>query len=185
MNSLVRRKDRIYLTGFMGSGKSTIGPILANTIGYDFVDVDRRIEEKTGKTVSEIFLESGEVHFRGLERELLSELSSVPRLVISLGGGTAVDPQTFRFITTSGILIYLKTTPEQIYRRLHFKNDRPMLTDAAGQRLGEEQLRERIQALFLLREPVYARADITIHTDGKKVGITVDEIVRRLSTILE
>jgi shikimate kinase len=169
----------------MGSGKSTIGPILATTIGYDFVDVDRKIEKKAGKSVNEIFLEGGEPRFRSLEREVLAELASLSHLVISLGGGTPVDPGTFRFIISSGILVYLKTTPEQIYKRLHFKNDRPMLTDATGRRLSEEQLRERIQSLFLLREPIYAKADITIQTDGKRVGITVDEIVKRLSSILE
>ena len=66
--SLSERRDRIFLTGFMGSGKSTIGPILANTIGYDFADVDRLVEARENRSVRSIFLESGEEHFRTLER---------------------------------------------------------------------------------------------------------------------
>jgi len=90
MESLSRKKDRIYLTGFMGSGKSTVGSILANTLGYGFVDIDQGIEQAEGKTVSEIFREKGEEYFRNLEQSLLLRVSALPHTVISLGGGTVV-----------------------------------------------------------------------------------------------
>jgi len=178
------RKERIYLTGFMGSGKSTIGPILANSLGFNFVDIDKLIERREGKTVNEIFREHGEAHFRGLERSIITELSARPGLVISLGGGTITDPEIFTTIITSGILVYLKITPEQIYRRLHRRTDRPLLTDIGGEKLSEEALRQRIQSLFAAREPFYAKADIIIHTDDVRVGLTVDQIVRRVSPLL-
>ena len=175
------REQRIYLTGFMGSGKSTIGPILANTIGYDFVDVDRTIEKEAGKSVDQIFLEDGEAHFRRLEGALISGLRSRSHLVVSLGGGTIADPDNLRDMKTSGILIYLKATPDQIFKRLHHKNDRPSLKDPHGERLSDEQLRVRIQELYRKREPLYSQADIVIRTDERKVGVTVDQIVKKLS----
>ena len=185
MNSLSARKERIYLTGFMGSGKSTIGPILANTIGYDFMDIDRTIELTVGKSVSEIFREDGEKHFRSLERALIAQVCMKPRTVISLGGGTLADPESFRNISSTGIVVYLKVTPDQVFKRLHHRNDRPILADVKGDRLSDEELRARIQSLYLAREPFYNRADITILTDEKKVGITVDQIVKILSSYIE
>ena len=179
--TLSSRKERIYLTGFMGSGKSTIGPILANTIGYDFADLDRLIENEAGLSVSAIFREKGEEYFRSLERSGIARVSAMPRTVISLGGGTLVDPENYRRISTTGIIVYLKITPEQIFRRLHHKTDRPLLTNPGGERLGDEQLRTRIMNLYSSREPIYAQSDITVLTDEKKVGITVDQIVKKIS----
>lgn len=177
----VVRGERVFLTGFMGSGKSTIGPILANTIGYEFVDIDRAIEQREGKSINKIFSERGESYFRSLERELIITASARDHVVVSLGGGTIADPENFRLISASGIVVYLKATPEQIFKRLHHKLDRPVLTDNRGERLGDEELRMRIQELFLKREPFYSRADITVETDEKRVGVTVDQIVKKLS----
>ena len=185
MDVLSSRNKLIYLAGFMGSGKSTIGPILANTIGYDFLDVDRTIETANGQTINEIFRIHGEDHFRHLERTLIEEITSRSHLVISLGGGTLVDPATFSRIAGSGIVVYLKATQEQIFKRLHHKTDRPVLFGVKGERLDEEELRARIQQLYERREPIYSRADIIIPTDGIKVGATVDLIVRRLAPHLK
>jgi shikimate kinase len=178
------RKDRIYLTGFMGSGKSTIGPILANTIGYDFLDIDRTIEAKEQKTVSEIFRENGEQYFRTLERGIVAQINTRSGLVVSLGGGTLTEPETLRAIIVNGILVYLKVTPEQLFKRLQRKTDRPLLSDIEGNRLSESELRQRIESLYAEREPIYAKADITIVTDGVRIGLTVDQIVKRLSRYL-
>lgn len=180
----IRRNERIYLTGFMGSGKSTIGPILANTIGYDFLDVDKVIEKETGKSVKEIFRDRGEAHFRELERNLVAKLAQRHQVVVSLGGGTIVDPGNFHTIMSSGIVVYLKATPEQIFKRLQRKVDRPTLTDVSGDRLREDELRVRIGELFRQREPYYLRADIIVPTDETRVGITVDEVVRKLAPLL-
>jgi shikimate kinase len=179
------RKERVYLTGFMGSGKSTIGPILANTIGYDFIDVDRSVETSMGKTVNQIFREHGEEHFRVLERTLIAQMSTRPHIVVSLGGGTIADPENFGVIRATGILVYLKTTPEQLFRRLHHKSDRPVLRTEEGEQLPEGELRARILDLYKRREPLYAKADIVVHTDEVKVGKTVDLIVRKLSHFIE
>ena len=182
--SLSERRDRIFLTGFMGSGKSTIGPILANTIGYDFADVDRLVEARENRSVRSIFLESGEEHFRTLERAVIGELNTRTHMVISLGGGTLTDPATFQAIVTNGILVYLKVTPEQLYNRLHRRTDRPLLSDDEGNLLSEPALRERIRTLYEAREPIYAKADIVVPTDDTRVGVTVDAVVRRLAKYL-
>ena len=180
-----QRNRRVYLTGFMGSGKSTIGPILANTIGYEFVDIDRAIEAQTGKIVREIFQNQGEEYFRTLERALLGDLRSRDHIVISLGGGTIADPVSFPLIRESGILVYLRTAPEHLFKRLHHKSDRPILVDASGERLSEDALRVRIEEVYARRRQFYEQADIIISTDEHKVGITVDQIVRRLSNLLD
>jgi shikimate kinase len=180
-----KRSQRIFLTGFMGSGKSTIGPILANTLGYDFIDIDKAIEKHTGKSVREIFHAQGEEYFRQLERALLQDLQAKDHLVISLGGGTIADPISFPIIRGSGILVYLKTAPEQLFNRLHHKTDRPVLMDVSGERLSEEALRTRIVELHARRQQFYEQADIIIPTDEHKLGITVDQIVKRLSEFLD
>lgn len=176
---------RIYLTGFMGSGKSTIGPILANTLGYGFVDIDKAIEQQIGQTVKEIFHTQGEEYFRSLERTLLQDLRSKDHMVISLGGGTIADPVSFPLIRESGVLIYLKTAPDQLFKRLQNKTDRPVLVDVSGERLSEEALRLRIQDLYQRREQYYEQADIIIPTDERRLGMTVDQIVKRLSGYLD
>jgi shikimate kinase len=172
------QRDRIYLTGFMGSGKSTIGPILANTLGYEFADVDRVVEKSEGRTVSEIFREMGEAYFRGKELQSLLALSVRPRTVISLGGGTLVQAEAFRVIRSTGILVYLKMSPEEVMRRLQHRTDRPLLLDAEGERLPEDELRARIERLYAERSPLYEAADVVVATDETRVGMTVDRIVK-------
>ena len=179
------RKDRIYLTGFMGCGKSTIGPILANTIGYDFVDVDRRIEQVEGRSINEIFTEKGERYFRDLERTVLMKVCTLPRTVISLGGGTMTVPENLEVVLATGLVVYLKITPEQLFHRLRHRSDRPLLRTADGSQLADEELKARIQLLYEAREPLYARAEIVVPTDGKRLGLTVDQIVKRLAGLIQ
>lgn len=180
----IARRDRVYLTGFMGSGKSTVGPILANTIGYDFVDVDHMIEETEGVSVAEVFRLRGEEYFRTREREAIVRLSREPGRVIALGGGALVDPLSFETVITSGILVYLRLPKENLMKRLQQREDRPLLRDASGGRLPEKELRERIDALYRIREPLYARADLILDADELRVGVTVDRLARLLVPFL-
>lgn len=181
MSESLQRKTLIYLTGFMGSGKSTIGPILANTLGYEFIDIDKAIEQRLGKSVKEIFRSEGAEFFRTTERDVIEEISKRDHIVVSLGGGSLVDPANFHRVKTSGLLIYLESSPEHLLKRLQHKSDRPVLADSEGDRLEYGALRERVMNLYREREPIYAQADLRIHTDQKKVGLTVDEIVKRLT----
>jgi shikimate kinase len=168
----------------MGSGKSTVGPILANSIAYDFVDLDAAIERIEGRSISEIFRLHGERYFRQREREELIRMCVPTRLVIALGGGTLVQPETYRFIRASGLLVYLRLSPEELYRRVRHKDDRPLLTDAEGRRLRPEELKARIQTLYHERETLYASADITVESDIRRVGVTADRVARELASRL-
>lgn len=185
MNNEQQKKSLIYLAGFMGSGKSTIGPILANTLGFEFVDIDRAVEKKAGKRVIEIFAKDGEETFRSLERATLRDIATRSHSVVSLGGGTIADEENFRLIRDSGIIVYLKLSPEEILHRVHHRTDRPLLTGAGGERLPVEEIEKRVQDLLARREEFYARADVVIQTDRKRVGTTVDEVVRRLRGLID
>ncbi len=179
------QKDIIYLTGFMGSGKSTVGPILANTIGYDFLDVDKTIETTANKTIMEIFADNGEGYFRELEKKVVQEISRTHGCVVSLGGGTITKKENLSVIKSTGVLVYLKAEPEEILQRLKFKSDRPLLRGTEGTILNNGELLRRIMQLLTEREAFYSQADVVVHTGGKKIGHTVDEIVRKLRNFIE
>lgn len=178
------RCDRVYLTGFMGSGKSTVGPILANTIGYGFVDLDREIEEAEGVTVAEMFRLRGEEYFRRREQEAIAKLSREPGRVIALGGGALVDPRNFETVITTGILVYLRLPKDVLMKRLEHREDRPLLRDTSGDRLPKRELHERFDALYRVREPLYAKADVILDADERHVGVTVDRLARLLAPLL-
>jgi shikimate kinase len=168
----------------MASGKSTIGPILANTLGYDFVDVDTMIEAAQEKIVRDIFREHGERHFRDLERDTIAGLAMRDHLVIALGGGALTDGENLRVITNTGVLVYLKVPPEEILKRVQHRTDRPLLTGPGGERLAPAELRERVLALYEAREPLYNNADIVVEADEQKLGLTVDKVVKLLMPFL-
>src|ERR1051326_6210130 len=93
---------RLYLVGFMGAGKTTVGRRLAKKLGWKFLDLDEEIEHREGRTVANIFKEDGERHFRSLEHSCLKELASVPKAVIAMGGGAFVDPENRELAESTG-----------------------------------------------------------------------------------
>jgi shikimate kinase len=179
------KKSLVFLTGFMGSGKSTIGPILANTLGFEYLDVDRHIELTANKQVAEIFSTEGEKAFRALERNALLELTQLHHCVISLGGGTIANEENCQLVLQKGILVYLKLSPDEIIQRVQHRSDRPMLKDEHGNQLPPVELRNRILDLMNRREKFYARADVIITADNMRVGTTVDEIMKNIHFLIE
>ena len=179
------KKSLIFLTGFMGSGKSTIGPILANTLGFDYLDVDRHIEQKTKKQIAEIFSSEGEQAFRAMERRTLQELTELNHCVISLGGGTIANEENCQLVLQKGILVYLKLSPDEIIQRVQHRSDRPMLKDEHGRQLTPPELKNRVLELMSRREKFYARADVVITADNMRVGITVDEIMKNIHFMVD
>jgi shikimate kinase len=173
----------IYLTGFMGSGKSTIGPILANSLGWDFYDLDKVIEKKTGKKIRQIFEQDGEDFFRETETQTLTEITENEKAIISLGGGTIVSDKNIKILKNTGKIIYLKVSTESAYRRLKYKRDRPALLKNLSDDLTKEELINKINDLMNTRIKYYEMADFTIDTDRSSVGRTVDKIVRLISDI--
>ncbi|MCS7228433.1 MAG: shikimate kinase [Candidatus Kryptonium sp.] len=175
------KKSLVFLTGFMASGKSTIGPLLAEKIGYDFLDIDELIENIEGKSIVDIFQEKGEIYFRNIERKILIEtVLRLSKFVVALGGGTITFADNLYLVKESGILIYLKARPEVLLQRVKYKTDRPLLLDPDGDVLPENKLFERILSLLKIREPFYLQADFIISTDDKDVDRTVEEILKKI-----
>lgn len=149
----------IYLIGFMGSGKSTVGKKLASLLEWSYIDLDKKIEEKTGKTIPELFSENGEEYFRNIESEVLRSLKFQTNTVISTGGGTPCHEDNIDFMNETGLTIYLKLNPVQLKSRLsESKGERPLIKD-----LSNEDLLAFIENKLALREQFYCKAEIHIH----------------------
>ncbi|RXK81613.1 shikimate kinase [Chlorobaculum sp. 24CR] len=170
----------IFLTGFSGSGKSTIGPLVANSLGFEFIDLDREIELAAGKSINRIFAEDGEAAFRALELRTLEKIGKQKELVVSLGGGVLENDRCFEQIRSHGTLIYLKSSPEILTLRLQHKTDRPLMKGPDGQKLSREEIQERVTELLKKREPRYLKADLVLFTDSKKIGTSVEELTRKI-----
>ena len=148
----------IYLVGFMGSGKSTAGKKLAGLLGWSFIDLDKKIEEHTGKKISDIFSDDGEEYFRQTETELLRGLKSQNNAVISTGGGAPCYRDNMDHMLKTGLTIYLKMTPQQLHCRLSGSSHiRPLIKN-----MNDNQLLAFIQEKLESRENCYNRAEIII-----------------------
>jgi shikimate kinase len=175
-----KQHSLIFLTGFSGSGKSTIGPLLANSLGYEFVDLDQVIEKDAGKTITRIFAENGEEYFRSLEKRTLEGIIVKNDMVISLGGGVLENDQSYALIQKSGTMVYLKSPVKTLARRLGNKIDRPLLMGEQGRKLSREEIEEKIATILAKRETRYETAEITVETDIKRIGSTVEELTRKI-----
>jgi len=172
------KPQRIFLTGFMGAGKSTIGPILANVLGWEFADLDKLIEKEVDDSISNIFAAKGESFFREKESEMLLKATLKENFVLALGGGTLINKDNLNLVKRSGVSIYLKSSPEEIYHRLKHKTDRPLLLSENGTPLSYLETKEKISSILKTREEIYNQADIIYLIDGVSVGKTVDDLVR-------
>lgn len=170
------KKKIVYLTGFMASGKSTIGPILANTLGWSFIDLDKFIEQKEGKSINKIFEVNGEDYFREIETQALKNTSELESYIIALGGGTIASQTNLDIIKSSGYLIYLESSAEETYKRLRFKRDRPALLFDGDEEPTRAEFIAKINSLLAKRIAYYNQADIKINTDNYRVGKTVDKL---------
>ena len=161
----------------MASGKSTIGPILANALGWNFFDLDKLVEAAAGKSVRNIFEEFGEKYFRELETEILKSTSELENYIIALGGGTVANNLNIEIIKSSGFLIYLESSPEETYKRLRYKRDRPSLLFDGEEEPTRNEFLDRINSLLKKRIDYYNCANLKINTDNIPVGKTVDRLI--------
>lgn len=169
------------MTGFMGSGKSTIGPRVARLLGYDSMDLDRIIEEDLGMSIPAIFDVLGEEAFRKAEGEHLRKAGSKDRVVISLGGGTLMQRRNLEFCLDSGHLITLDVHPDILAERLeHSPTPRPLLFGKDGTRLTGEALRGRIQSLLDERRTVYESAQHVVSAGDERPDLVAERVVRAL-----
>ncbi|RLD92963.1 MAG: shikimate kinase [Bacteroidetes bacterium] len=150
---------RIFLIGFMGSGKSTLGAQLARIMGYQFVDMDHLIEETAEMSIPEIFSEHGEEVFRKWEHDILLEVCRREKLVISTGGGAPCHSKIMDLMNANGTTIYLKLTPEALRDRLiQSKTERPLIKGKS-----ESELLEFITGLLEQREKFYEQATHSVN----------------------
>ena len=170
------RSHIIYIIGFMGCGKTTVGKHLASLLNWSFIDLDKMIEERTGKTIPEIFSLNGEDYFRDVETQLLKEFKSGFNSIVSTGGGTPCYSDNMDIMLESGLTIYLKLTPSQLRSRLsESKGDRPLIKD-----LDHEKLLSFIEKKLADREKQYNRSALIIE------GIDLDtkELLLRVKSRL-
>jgi len=163
----------IYLIGFMGTGKSFVGRIVANELGAQFMEMDEELERRAGKKISDIFKDEGEAHFRLMERTLLEELSRKDGYVVSCGGGAACNDYNMALIKTSGLSFNLQSSAEKIYERTKKNTDRPLLQVA-------DPL-AKIKELLAKREPFYNQADHHIRSEEE----TPDQVAQAILKIVK
>ena len=153
---------RIYLIGFMGSGKSTLGREVASRLHVPFLDTDALVEEREGMSIMDIFIGKGEYYFRDTESDVLHQTDQVPKAIIATGGGLPCFHDNMDWISVHGISVYLEWSLEELKPQLlQDRSDRPLL--AAG---SEEEAWDWAQKLFLERKPIYEKAAITIEMES-------------------
>ena len=162
----------IYLIGFMGTGKTTVGMELAAKLGYSFHDSDQAVMDTTGKSISEIFAEVGENGFRSLEQQILQSLPT-EKCIIATGGGIILKAANRKYMMENGTVIWLDATPTEISRRLETDSSRPLLSG---------NKKEQIQSLYRQRADLYKQAaHFRINTDDKSISEIIDEILKKNS----
>ncbi len=162
-------KKNIVITGFMGTGKSTIGRNIAQKLDWPFVDLDSLLEERQGHTIRSIFETEGEAHFRQLETELCYETAQWSGYVIATGGGTLVNPKNFDAFGEQSLLICLECDLDDLWLRLRNARNRPMLDS--------QNPKARIAALLKQRQPAYDRIKYRVNTARRPLDATVSEII--------
>ncbi len=166
----VRPDRNLYLVGFMGTGKSTLGRLLAHRLGFQFLDSDQEIERRRGKRIREIFEEEGEEAFRREERAFILEGHPDSGCVVACGGGMVTQPGMVEILKGRGVVVCLYASPETILERTRGNSCRPLL-DA-------EDPKEKIRMLMAEREPVYRRAGTLVLTDNRSRGEILAHIKR-------
>ncbi|HEY5042320.1 MAG TPA: shikimate kinase [Verrucomicrobiae bacterium] len=147
----------LALIGFMGAGKTSVGRLVAELLGFDFMDTDDLIQARAGRTISEIFATDGEPAFRELERQVVEGLSTCRQTVISTGGGLPAFSENLAKLKSHALVVCLWSSPEKIWERVRHQSHRPLLLDADPQ--------QKVRDLLAAREPFYKQADVLVNTD--------------------
>ena len=165
----------VVLIGFMGTGKTSVGRLLAGRLGCAFHDLDRKIEEKYGMSIPAMFRERGESYFRAREKEAVRAAAQRANLVIATGGGTVKDPENVTLLRRRGILVALTADVDTILQRTATRGRRPVLDHAdAGDR------RAAVMQLLAERRHIYEDADITVDTSGRSPLEVAERILQAL-----
>jgi shikimate kinase len=165
------RGSPIFLVGFMGAGKSTVGPILAKALSYDFFDLDDKIEARAGRTVREVFSEFGESEFRRFEREALEGCAGIQRAVIALGGGAYISADNRALVQKIGKTVWIDCPFETCFRRVAKDPSRPLLGS-----------KEEMETLLTSRRPAYEVANLIVRAGSASPTQVAQEIVHLLAS---
>jgi shikimate kinase len=167
----LKRTPGIYLTGFMGSGKSTVGRLLADELGWSFVDLDNEIEQAAAMTIAQMFEQQGEISFRETESAALKKLTRMVGggrpLVVALGGGAFLHTANFDLVSNHGVSIWLDCPWEIVERRVTGFTHRPLARDP-----------QNLRQLFETRKQGYAQADYRVEIAGDDPAETVQQILK-------
>ena len=173
---LLMQKNIIYIIGYMGSGKSIIGSLLAHKIGYEYMDTDVEIVKQEGRSIADIFTTKGEKYFRNLEKNILRNIK-VDNIVISCGGGMPCYNRNISFMKKKGLVVWLKVSMDDIVERIAKDENRPLVKGKT-----KNELRRFINHHRKNRIPFYNKADIKVWSKGSVEKVT-EKIVNYLRKI--
>jgi len=173
MMSDVRHIHNLALVGFMGTGKSSVGRLAAEQLGFAFIDTDDWIEHEVGRTIPEIFALQGEAAFRQYERDVVNALSARRDTVIATGGGLVVDPSNLASLKSHSLVVCLWASPETVWERVRGQTHRPLLQapDPPG----------KIRELLELRGPAYRQADVLVNTEFRSSKDVAQQVLHQFS----
>jgi shikimate kinase len=166
-----RHIHNVALIGFMGTGKSSVGRLVAEQLRFELVDTDELIEKRAGKTITEIFQQNGEPAFRDLEKQLVAELATRTGIVISAGGGLAANEANLKNLKNHAVVVCLWASPEKIFQRVRHQTHRPLLHDP-------DPL-AKIKTMLAVREPFYRQADVIVNTELRSVKAVAQQVVHQ------
>ena len=164
-----RNLVNLALIGFMGTGKSSVGRLVADQLRFEFVDTDHLIETRAGKSINDIFSQNGEPAFRELESNLVQELASLRQTVISTGGGLPTNPTNLERLKQHALVVCLWSSPEKIFERVRDQPHRPLLKtpDPLG----------KIRSLLTARAPFYRQADILLNSEFRSIREVAQQVI--------
>jgi shikimate kinase len=163
------KADKIYLVGFMGAGKTTVGSQVAALLGWEFTDLDEALSRREGRSLQEIFRDSGEPYFRRIEREMLATLTAIPRLVVATGGGTYVAEENRRLVEAAGWSVWLEVSLPEALRRCAGGAGRPLWGGWV-----------EMVSLYRYRREFYRCARVHVNTEGSSPARVARDILESL-----
>ena len=162
----------LVLIGLMGAGKSAIGRLTAQALGIPFIDSDHEIERVSRMSITDLFAAYGETEFRALEARVIKRLLKSGPRVISTGGGAFINETSRRYIKRSGLTLWLKADLDVLWERVNKRDSRPLLKT--------ENPKQTLENLMNARYPIYAEADLTVHSRDVRKDVMVDEVLAAL-----
>ncbi len=167
----MRQIQNIALIGFMGTGKSSVGQLVATQLHFTFLDTDHVIEARAGKSISDIFAQQGEPAFRELEKKIVGELVTRKKTVISTVGGLPANPENLGSLKTHSLVVCLWASPEKIWERVRSQTHRPLLN--------EPDPLAKIRKLLEEREPHYRQADVLLNTELRSLKDVAQQVIHQ------